>query len=122
MLIKNAKDLRVYKLAFEASAKIHKISLTFPKYEQIEMARQIRNASKSVCSNLAEGFAKQSYSKPEFKRFLSIAIGSAKEVQVWLDYCKEFNYIETKIYEELYREYEIIFSMLLKLRMNSKAT
>ena len=49
-----------------------------PVHEQQGLADQLRRASKSICVNIAEGFAKQSYSVPEFKRFLAIAaIGSA---------------------------------------------
>ncbi|CAH2403446.1 four helix bundle protein [Mesorhizobium escarrei] len=49
--------------------------------EQYALADQLRRSSKAICANLAEGFAKQTHSKPEFARFISMAIGSCSEVE-----------------------------------------
>jgi four helix bundle protein len=106
------RNLEVYKKAYSASINIHKMSLTFPKYEQYALADQIRRTSKSICANVAEGFAKQRSSKIEFKRFLLIAIGSASETLVWIDYCKDMAYIDEKTYENWREEYEGINRML----------
>ena len=58
------------------------------------MADQVRRASKSICANLAEGFAKQGYSAAEYRRYLLMAIGSSDEVQLWLRYCIDLGYLE----------------------------
>lgn len=115
-LIQNAKDLEVYKLAFSCAVRLHKITLEFPKYEQFEIASQIRRASKSICANLSEGFAKQYKSQTEFYRFVTIAAGSAKEVQTWIDFSYELGYIDKEKYSKIYDNYEKIFAMLLKLK------
>ena len=47
-----------------------------PMIEQQALGDQMRRASKSICANIAEGFGRQKRSKAEFKRFLSMAIGS----------------------------------------------
>lgn len=89
------KDLIVYQKAFEISLDIHRNSLEFPKTEQFGgVADQIRRASKSVCANIAEGYAKQQRSKAEFKRFLLIALGSSEEMQVWIDYAIALEYLD----------------------------
>lgn len=115
---KNFEDLEVFKLAFKTSIEIHKLSLGLPKIEQYELASQLRRASKSICSNLAEGFSKQSTSKPEFKRFIFIALGSCNETRLWLRYCLELKYLKKEKYLELRELYLRIAKMLGSLRSN----
>jgi four helix bundle protein len=110
--ISSFRDLNVYQKAYEISLEIHKSSLDFPKVEQYALADQIRRASKSICANIAEGFVKQKTSKLEFKRFLMIAIGSASEMLVWIDYCKDINYIDDETYTKWRTEYESVHKML----------
>lgn len=82
--IKRAKDLEVYRRAYAVSLEVHKATLVFPKIEQYALADQMRRSSKAICANLAEGFAKQTHSKPEFARFISMAMGSCSEVETWI--------------------------------------
>ena len=91
--IKNYDELDVFKEAFSLSLEIHKASLGFPKIEQYALADQLRRSSKSICANIAEGFAKQQSSKTEFRRFLLIALGSSEETSLWIKYTKELSYI-----------------------------
>jgi four helix bundle protein len=111
--ISKYKDLIVYNKAFEVSINIHKTSLNFPKIEQYGgLADQIRRSSKSVAANIVEGFAKQQGSKKEFKRFLMIALGSAQETTVWIEYCIRLDYIEEKTAQEWIACYDEIIRML----------
>ena len=68
------EDLEVFQRAYRVSLEIHRASLSFPAVEQRALADQIRRASKSICANIAEGYAKQHVSLAEFKRFLVMAI------------------------------------------------
>lgn len=111
-LVRHYHDLDVYKKAFAVSIEIHKASLEFPKIEQYGLASQIRRASKSICANIAEGFAKQQNSKPEFRRFLLIALGSSHEMKVWIDYCRELDYVARNECEKWASEYDLISKML----------
>jgi four helix bundle protein len=114
------RDLKVYQKAYEASLKIHAATLNFPKIEQFGgMADQIRRSSKSICANLAEGFAKKR-TPGEFRRYMSIAIGSSDEMQVWLDYCRDLKYIEPTDQEFFAQEYSNISKMLVGLRASWK--
>src|SRR5262249_8925007 len=80
------EDLDVFQRAYRISLDLHRASLQFPKIEQFGgLADQIRRASKSICGNIAEGFGKQRRSSAEFKRYLLMAIGSAHEMQVWMN-------------------------------------
>lgn len=113
---KRAKDLLVFKRAYAFSLLLHKASLTFPKIEQFAVADQLRRCSKSVCANLIEGFAKQSQSTLEFKRFITIAIGSASETELWLDYAHDLQYIDTELYNQWTQENNAIVGMLINFR------
>jgi four helix bundle protein len=81
--IDRGEDLEVFQRAYRLSLEVHRASLEFPRIEQWALADQVRRASKSICANLAEGFGRQRLSKPEFRRFVIMALGSADEMQVW---------------------------------------
>jgi hypothetical protein len=59
--IENHTDLQVYQKAFEAAMKIFELSKSFPKEETYSLTDQVRRSSRSVCSNLAEGWRKRRY-------------------------------------------------------------
>lgn len=117
-LVSSAKEMTVYKRAYAISLEIHKTTLSFPKIEQYDLASQMRRASKSICANLSEGFAKQAHSSAEFGRFVSMAIGSAGEMLTWTDYCHDLKYITQDITRHWLDEYKAILKMLQKLKMN----
>ena len=111
--VSSVEDLEVFRRAYAISLDLHQASLKFPKIEQFGgLADQVRRASKSICANLAEGFGKQRQSNLEFKRYLLIAIGSADEMQVWLKYCSDLEYLERKTCENWRDEYRQIARML----------
>jgi four helix bundle protein len=118
-MAKTFRDLDVYKKAFDVSLQMHKLSLTLPSIEQYALANQMRRASKSICANIAEGFGKQSSSKNEFRRFLSMAQGSCQEMKVWLEYCLALHYIQQSEYDEYYDSYDHVARMLQKLHSKS---
>ena len=105
-------DLEVFQRAYDISLDLHRASLEFPKIEQYGLADQVRRASKSICGNIAEGFGKRRRSNAEFKRYLLMAIGSADEMQVWLMYCSDLEYVDQKICAEWRDEYRQIAKML----------
>ena len=111
--IKSFEDLEVFQRAYKASLQIHNLSLQMPKQEQFNgIADQIRRASKGICANVAEGFGKQYLSKKEFLRYLTIAIGSANEMRVWLRYAYDLGYLEESNWTYLKQEYVEIAKML----------
>ena len=117
--LRGFEDLEVFRRAYRISLEVHRTSLEFPRIEQWALADQIRRASKSICANLVEGFARQGWSKPEFRRFLMMATGSADEMQVWTLYCRDLGYIDKDVAERWRGEYQEIARMLQGL---SRAT
>ncbi len=110
--IRDFTDLTVYRKAYALSLEVHKVTLSFPKHEQWELASQLRRASKGICANIAEGFGKQNISKAEFKRFLMMAMGSADEMRVWAQYSLDLGYIEAATWRSWTAGYQDVARML----------
>jgi four helix bundle protein len=97
--------------AFGAAMEIFQISKSFPIEEKYSLTDQIRRSSRSVCSNLAEGWRKRKY-KAVFVNKLTDSGQEAAETQTWLDFALECGYIDNQIFEKLDEKYEHIFAML----------
>ena len=110
--IQRVEDLEVFRRAYRLSLEVHRASLEFPRIEQWALADQVRRSSKSICANLAEGFAKQGYSAAEYRRYLLTAIGSSDETQLWLRYAIDLGYIEEVTGRKWIADYVEISRML----------
>ena len=110
--IERVDDLEVYRRAYRVSLEVHRASLELPRIEQFALADQLRRSSKSVCANLVEGFAKQSRSAAEYRRSLTVAIGSSDETQLWLRYCVDLGYVEEVVGRRWIADYVEISKML----------
>ena len=84
--------LGVYRKAYDCSLSVHKRTLVFPKFEQFELASQLRRSSKSICANIAEGLGRQA-SPRDVVRFLRSALGSCDETRIWLEYARDLGYL-----------------------------
>lgn len=94
------KDLTVYKKAFELSMLIFNESKKFPDDEKFGLTSQIRRSSRSVCSNIGEGYRKRQY-PAHFVSKCSDADMENSETQVWLDYSLACNYIPNECFKDL---------------------
>jgi four helix bundle protein len=110
--IKSFEDLLVFQRAYATSLEVHRASLTLPKMEQFALADQMRRASKSICANVAEGFGRQRASSAEFRRFLTMAIGSCDEMQVWTRYALDLGYVAQETAQAWKQEYVELAKML----------
>jgi four helix bundle protein len=70
---------------------IHRLALGLPDYEKFALADQMRRACRSVPTNIVEGYSRRSSAK-DFKHFLAIAMGSANEMVVHLEICRQLGY------------------------------
>jgi four helix bundle protein len=116
--ISGVRDLDVYRLTFDCAMNIFQISKSFPQEERYSLTDQIRKASRSVCSNLAEAWRKRKY-KAVFTNKLSDAMQEASETQTWLDFCLACKYIDQKVFYMLDSEYEKILAMLNSMEMKA---
>ena len=85
------KKLDVWKLSINVTAIIYEITLLFPKHELYGLTSQLRRASVSVPSNIAEGAARKS--AKERCRFYEIARSSLVEIDTQLEIAKQLNYV-----------------------------
>ena len=91
--------------------KIFEISKSFPVEERFSMVDQMRRSSRSVCSNIAEGWRKRAY-EAVFKNKLTDSMQEASETQCWLEFAYACSYIAKSQFVELDGEYERIIAML----------
>ena len=118
--ISSARDLQVYRLAFEAAMEIFEISKHFPREETYSLTDQVRRSSRSVCTNLAEGWRKRRY-KAVFINKLSDAAQEAAETQTWLQFALACKYIDKKTFNRLDDKYEHIFAMLFTMQQKAES-
>ena len=118
--LNSVRDLVVYNKAFEAAMIIFKISKAFPKDEKYSLTDQVRRSSRSVCSNLAEGWRKRKYQAVFINKLLDAA-QEAAETQTWLEFALHCGYIDDDVFRNLYEKYEHIFAMLSTMEKKADA-
>jgi four helix bundle protein len=100
MIIRSAKDLDVYRKAYELAMSIFKLSKSFPVEERYALTCQIRRSSRSVCMNLREAWAKRRY-PAHFISKLTDCDGENAETETSLDFAWDCNYISTAEHMDL---------------------
>ena len=95
----------------------HIMAKGFPDYERYALADQVRRASRSVPTNIAEGYGRRKTIN-DFKHFLTVALGSSNEMIVHLEITRELGYAELVVCNQLIDEYTIICKMLYRLIEN----
>jgi len=98
-MAKMYENLDVWKEATNLAVQIYQITKDFPKEEIYGLTSQLRKASISISSNIAEGAGRKS--KKDFKQFVHIASGSLNEVESLLHICSRLNLIAADSYNEL---------------------
>ncbi len=97
-------NLDVYRKAYDLSLAVHRRTLSFPKFEQYELASQLRRSSKSICSNIGEGMGRQA-SPQDVVRYLRMALGSCDETRIWLEYARDLGYLEPEAFDRWHDGY-----------------
>ena len=97
--IERFEDIESWKIAREITRLIYKESSTGNFSKDFALVNQIRRASISILSNIAEGFERGG--NKEFLQFLAIAKGSCGEVRAQLYVALDQNYIDKKQFEEI---------------------
>ncbi|MHC4478435.1 MAG: four helix bundle protein [Planctomycetota bacterium] len=112
--ISRVRELDVYRLAFDTAMEIFEVSKNFPREEKYSLTDQVRKSSRSVCTNLSEGWRKRRY-KAVFTNKLSDAAQEAAESQTWLEFTLACRYIDGNVFKKLDDRYEHIFAMLVNM-------
>lgn len=112
------EKLEVWKLSRKLNNYIYDITDQFPYKEEKNLTLQIRRASVSISSNIAEGSGK--LSKKDYKRYLQISFGSAMELLSQFYLAFDRKYIEEKTLNELKIRLNSITRMLNSLSQSPK--
>ena len=91
----NYKELQVFIKAFDLAMNIFNISKKFPSDELFGLTSQIRRSSRSVCTNIAEGYRKRRY-PAHFISKMTDADMENSETIVWLDFALGCGYIDNQ--------------------------
>ncbi len=111
MQINSAKDLKVYKVAYELAMRVFDLTKDFPQEEKYALTSQIRRSSRSVCLNLREAWAKRRY-EAHFISKLTDCDGENSETDSSLDFARDCKYITPDQHSKLVTLCEEIGKML----------
>ena len=116
--VRDYKDLIVWQNGIDIVSKIYSITDHFPKNEIFGLTNQLRRASVSVPSNIAEGHIRDS--DKEFSRFLNIALGSCAELETQLLIAKNLGYLKIEDFEGLLPKIITEIKQIIALRNSLK--
>jgi four helix bundle protein len=89
-MISSYRDLAVWQRSFELSIAVYKLTRDFPAEELYGLTSQLRRASVSIPSNIAEGYGRAT--RRDYRNFISIARGSVLELQTQLAIARELKF------------------------------
>lgn len=115
-MIRDVTDLEVYRESLKLLKKLYEFLKKLPKSEY-DTVIQCKKCGKSIPANIAEGFAKRA-SELEFKRFISIAIGSSDEL---ISHLRTTVIAVPRLFKEakeLAEDYKILSKRMNKLHSN----
>ena len=99
---RNFRDYPVWKEAVDYATYVYKVTGQMPWFEKKGLCDQLQRAVVSISSNIAEGAARSS--NADFAHFLSIALGSAFEVETQLLISMNIGYIDAVLFEGLMKD------------------
>ncbi len=108
--MRDFRKLHVWQQAHTLVLNIYEHTKSMPKYELYGLTNQLRRASASISTNIAEGCGKDSES--DFARFLQISFASACETEYLLILCQDLNYFDKPTITLIQKEVELTKKML----------
>jgi four helix bundle protein len=114
------RDLKVWQKSHQITLEIYKVTGTFPREELFGLTSQMRRASASVPANIAEGCGRNSES--DFARFLTIAMGSASELEYQLLLSHDLSLLDETEYMRLSTDIGEVKRMLTVFIQKLKAS
>jgi len=111
--LKDFKELKVWRKAYDLALAIYEASRSFPREEMYGLTSQLRRAAVSVGANIAEGCGRRS--DGELVRFLQIARGSASEIEHHLLLARDLKFLEATTHQEIEKRLQEVQRMLTSL-------
>ena len=97
--MKDFRDLAVWRKAHELTLAVYRVTKDFPKEQLYGLTSQIRRASSSIGTNVAEGCGKRT--DADFARYLQNAFGSASELEYLLLLAFDLQFLKQADFEQL---------------------
>lgn len=98
-MVHNFRELIVWKKSIELSNRVYQLTKTFPSSELYALTSQMQRAAVSIAANIAEGAGR--VTDKDFAHFLSIALGSAYELETELVLAQNFGYVDELVCSEM---------------------
>ncbi len=117
--MRNFRNLDVRQRAHRLALDTHRMADGFTGRHRFGLGDQITRAAMSVPANIAEGAGRESVK--EFRRFLTIALGSAAELESHLFLARDLGLVSEEMGNDLIDELGAIRRMLLGLRSNVRS-
>lgn len=111
------RTLLGYQKAFSLAMRIYQVSKTFPAEERFGLIAQIRNSSRSVCTNIVEAYKRRRY-KDYYISKLNDSETENAETQVWLDFALACSYVSNQMYIELKSDNDEVAKLVLYMINN----
>lgn len=109
-MLSSYRDLLVWQKAMELVVETYRLSSRFPKEEQYGLTSQLRRASVSVPSNIAEGYGRAS--RKEYLQFLYVGQGSLKETETQIILAEMLGYASKGAAALLLEKCEVVGKLL----------
>ncbi len=106
------KDLKFWQLSREFCIDIYDITSEFPEHEKFGLISQLRRATVSIASNIAEGASRKS--NKDFSRFLSMSLGSCYEIETQLLISNDLGFLSKENLSQLQKKLDQIIKMMSK--------
>ena len=90
--MKSYRELNAWQKSYALALAVYQASRVFPSAEVFGLTSQLRRASVSIPANIAEGYCR--HSRGDYLRFLSIAQGSAGELDTLLSLAHDLSYLD----------------------------
>lgn len=124
MYLKSYKELTVWQKSILLAKEVYLLTEVFPKTEIYGLTSQMRRATISISSNIAEGYGRKS--AKEYAQFFSIAYGSALELETQVIISKDLKLTQennfTKVEQLLLEILKMLNSMSSKMRAKLNAS
>ncbi|SEN22198.1 four helix bundle protein [Niastella yeongjuensis] len=112
------KNMQVYPIALDMAKEVYKLTNDFPAEERFGLVSQLRRASISVCSNIAEGASRKSTA--DRKRFYEISRSSCVEIDTQFELALQLGFVKLDEINDLKDFLNSTFALLSTMINNTK--
>lgn len=111
-MARNFHKLKIFGLSYTFLLDVYRVLQVLPEFELRNVFSQLQRASTSIVLNIVEGASMRS--NKVFLNHLQYSYGSSREVEVLLMICRDLEYIDKDLFDELFNSLEELKASLYK--------